>query len=93
MELLETFALYNEKLEDIDFSDNQLSRLKGFFRNLNRNWFSKLTRLSLARNQLIMRDLTDFIEIFERDSRVFDRLLFVLRFLHLEGNPLTIHNP
>lgn len=40
-----------------------------------------------------MRDLTDFVEIFDRESKAFDRLLFVLRMLQLENNPLTIHNP
>ena len=87
--LLEDLAIYNERIEVLDLSQNQLSRFKGFFKNLQRNWFSKLTKLVLAFNHVSLRDLEDFCEIFEVESRAFERLLFVLRVVDLRGNPLV----
>jgi len=39
-----------------------------------------------------LQDLKDFCDIFDRESRPFDRLLFVLRLLNLQNNPLASHS-
>ena len=86
MDLLSSLALYNEALEDVDFSNNALQSVKPYWASLSRNWFSKLTRLNLSSNELHLRDLADYLEINERGSRAFDRLLFTLRVLNLSDN-------
>lgn len=43
MPLLDEVIIYNEKLEVLDLSYNKLEGLTNFFRNLNRNWLSKLS--------------------------------------------------
>ena len=91
--LLERMIIYNEKLEEIDFSNNKLSNLSEFFKNLNRNWLSQLSKLNFSNNQITFADLKAFLDIFDRDSRAFDRLLLVLRVLNFEGNPFTKTNP
>lgn len=93
MPLLDEVIIYNEKLEVLDLSYNKLEGFTNFFRNLNRNWLSKLSQLNLKSNQLKYQDLKDFCDIFERESRPFDRLLFVLRLLNMLDNPFTKTNP
>jgi hypothetical protein len=84
--LLENIVVYNECTERLDLSHNQLTGMGGFWRNLNRNWLSKLTELHLESNNLTLKDLKDFTEVFEIESRPFDRLLFVLRVLNVQHN-------
>jgi hypothetical protein len=83
MPMLNSLIIYNEKIEVLDLSHNRLSGFNAFFKNLNRNWLSKLSQLILKDNLVSYQDLKDFCDIFERESRPFDRLLFVLRFLNL----------
>ena len=90
---LESLAVYNENLEQLDVSNNKLYSLGNFFKSLSRNWLSKLSTLNLANNQLTHADLKDFLDIFEMGTRAFERLLMVLRVLNVEGNPFTKLNP
>ena len=83
MHFLETLIIYNEKVEVIDLSSNKLSGFNLFFTNLKRNMLSKLSQLNLSKNEFLFSDLKDFIDIFEKESRPFDRLLFVLRLLNI----------
>ena len=93
MPFLESLAVYNENLEQLDVSNNKLYSLGNFFKSLSRNWLSKLSTLNLANNQLTHADLKDFLDIFEMGTRAFERLLMVLRVLNVEGNPFTKLNP
>lgn len=91
--MLESLVVYNEVIEELDLSNNQLSSLSGFYRSLSRNWLSQLSILNLSGNQLTHADLKDFLDIFEQGTRAFDRLLMVLRVLNIEKNPLNKLNP
>ena len=48
--LLETFIIYNERVEVLDLSNNKLCGMQTFFKNLNRNWLTKLSQLNLSGN-------------------------------------------
>ena len=64
--LISMLIIYNETLEEIDFSSNNLCGLKSVWENMSRNWFSKLTKFNLSNNKISLKDLADYLEIIDR---------------------------
>ena len=79
--------LYNENLNKINLSGNNLFKLKIMFKNISRNYNLNLSKLILSRNDFDMFDFRDMIEILEPYTKFGEKQYFKLRYISLSSCP------
>ena len=84
---MKEFLLYNETLELLDLSKNEISKISKPFLDLVRNRSSNLLSISLEENKIEIDEFLEMIKIIETESP-FGKLHFKLRILNLVSNPM-----
>ena len=79
--------LYNERLESLDLSNNELFKINQIFVNLIRNRSSNLLQINLSDNKIEYEEFSMMMKTVEKESS-FGNLHFKLRVLNLMGNPM-----
>ncbi len=67
-ELVSIILLYNETLEHLDLSRNNLYKSTKIFQNLTRNRNSNILHLNLSHNKFEIEEFSIIIKLLEKDS-------------------------
>lgn len=86
-EMIATLLLYNESLESLDISHNQISKVRRMFANLLRNRMSNILSIDLSNNAMEIEDFTTLMKVIGEESS-FGNLHFKLRLLMIHSNPM-----